>query len=32
MSFKSNAKFIDIPSIVLIIRAFALPAAIALAS
>jgi hypothetical protein len=32
MSFKSNAKFIDFPSIVLIILAIALPAAIALAS
>lgn len=32
MSFKSNAKFIDFPSIVLIILAIALPAAVALAS
>jgi hypothetical protein len=32
MSFKSNAKFSDFPSIALIILAIALPAAIALAS
>lgn len=32
MSFKSNARFIDFPSIVLIIIAIGLPAAIALAT